>query len=137
MSGKKARKARQDERDNTFEFQRFATKVERRRQKAVETGDLRYLRSDVRGHYHLMFNALPNMKEGFETQSLAFREMKRIGEAHEPHVVWYEDGLIQLTNARLPNRTGHFQILIQVGECYRLTCPNIKKVQPVSLLLQQ
>lgn len=131
MSGKQAkklRKIRKDEGEQTFKMQRFAAQTERRHEMVRATGDLRYLSKDVKPHYHLMFNTQPNMKEGFETQALAFQEMQKVADAHEPNVIYYEEGMIQLTSARLPDRTGHFQIMLQVGECYA-PCQNVRQVR--------
>lgn len=87
-------------------------------------------------HYHVLYNARPDVTIGYETQSLVMAAIKAIAQRHEDHkgedkVVFYEEGLIQLIEAKIKDRTGTFEIMVQPGECHSRKCVNIIKVMSV------
>lgn len=125
----KERKLRKDQGKQQFQVQRFAENARRKREYAAATGDLSVFAPTVAAHYHLLFNAVPNQQEGFETPTLAYKAMGAImdnfKEGDDYQV--YEEGHVLLTNVRLKDRTGRHQVFMQVGECYG-RCPNIRKL---------
>lgn len=114
-----------DSRKKSQRVRDFKQKRRELREIVARTGDLSIL-AQPDSHYHLMFNARPNLTQGFGTHVQAMREMAKIADAHEPHVVYYEEGMIQLTQAKLPGRTGTFRIIVQTGICNRL-CANVQQ----------
>lgn len=103
--------------ENSRRVYEFTKKNRLRRKYAAATGDLRVL-AGPEPHYHLVYNGVPSKTIGYETETIGARAIKRIADAHDPHVVYYEDDpMIQLTQAKITGRTGVFRIMIQLGLC--------------------
>lgn len=83
-------------------------------------GELLERRSRV-AHYHIMYDSVVHWKVVYETQTLAYQEVKRIGEESEPNTEWYEEGPV-LIETPLPGRTGLHRVLLQVVPCYLSKC---------------
>lgn len=125
---KQKRKVRKDQGEQTFKFNRFAEQQARKREYIARTGDLSLLGKNLVAHYHLMFNTVPNLGEGFETPTMAYRAMVAIRDHFkDDEYQLYEEGIILLTNVSLAGRTGKHQVFMQVGKCFQ-NCGNIRRI---------
>jgi hypothetical protein len=84
-------------------------------------------------HYHVLYNTLPDFTIGYETQGLVMQAIKDAAKKHEEalgedKVIYYEEGLVQLVDAKIRDRTGVFRIMVQPGECHSTRCINIIKI---------
>lgn len=112
----------------------FKQKRRQLRELAARTGDLSILEQQD-PHYHLMMNGKPDFSKGFETQTLGMKEMSRIRDHYankdEDKVLYYEEGMIRILEAKLPGRTGTHDVMLQLGICAR-PCANIRRVTLVN-----
>lgn len=117
-------------RDDQYNVKKFAERRRLKHQQARATGDLSIL-VQPDPHFHVEYNGKPDLTQGFETETLARRLMSRIAEKYEEKdpsaVIYYEEGLIQIARARIKDRTGEFQIMMQPVECW-YGCKNITRV---------
>lgn len=117
--------------DDKWNVKKFAERARAKRLRAQMTGDLSIL-AQPEPHYHVEYNAKADMTEGYETPTLASRKMSQIADSYlqkggDEAVVFYEEGLIQIREAKIAGRTGTFPVMMQVVEC-PFACKNILKV---------
>jgi len=83
---------------------------------------------EIVNHYHIAYNDIVHWSTVYETQTLAFKEMYRLGQESEPNTQWYEEGPVMIETA-LPGRTGKHRILLQAVPCHHASC--IEKAKEV------
>jgi hypothetical protein len=105
------------------ELRRAATAARRSNERMRLFGpDGRILpRKEAVSHYHLAYNDIVHWSVVFETQTLAFKEMHRLGQESEPNTQWYEEGPVMIETS-LPGRTGLHRILLQAVACHHASC---------------
>jgi hypothetical protein len=72
-------------------------------------------------HYHIIYAGIPRRRVAYATQKEAYQELKRLGDAAEPNVEWYEDGRVSI-ETRIHDRTGLHWVELEVAGCVGKQC---------------
>lgn len=123
--------------EEKFKVRRFVEQRRDLRKLAIYQNNPGLLLPKPPPHYHVLYNTRPDVTIGYETQNLVMRAIKAVAQKHEDHlgedkVIYYDDGMIQLVDAKIRDRTGLFRIIVQPGECHSRKCVNIIKIQTVA-----
>lgn len=121
--------------NDQWSVKKFADRRRLRRQQAAATGDLSIL-AQSEPHFHVAYNTLPDLNQGYETITLACKKMRLVSDSYpEDKVQYYDDPevgpMIQIMEAKIRDRTGVHAVMMQPVQCFQ-PCQNIIRVHSVN-----
>ncbi len=100
-----------------FTLRDTAKRIERNRELARETGDLRFLKGDRMPHWHHSYNGQVAVNHKFDTIGQAYAAVKNMANKSEPNVQYYEEGPVEI-EARIRGTNKRMMFMVAVIECY-------------------